>query len=240
MNDSHRAVVRVGFQPAEVRLPLRTRGLGCWLDVQCDVASNPLAPIKVLTVPCKSTSLSTARLERAQDRQHEKAWRNEKIRNGKGVGGRRAYSSSSVELSPDPPDPSPSFESIGFLMTLFWTTGGGPVEEPSGGGGPRAEVLRAGAPATTAPPLVGRHLELAGRELDAALGTLLHVDGDPGLAVRALRHVFLEFDAALRARRGVLRDEGAAFAALDHLAESEDFPVEGDANPGCHRRCQDD
>src|SRR3989442_6548166 len=41
-------------------------------------------------------------------------------------------------------------------MTLFWTTGGGPVEEPSGGGGPRAEVLRAGAPATTAPPLGGR------------------------------------------------------------------------------------
>src|SRR5712691_708173 len=82
--------------------------------------------------------------------------RRETRRNGKGVGGRRAYSSSSVELSPDPPDPSPSFESTGFLMTLFWTTGGGPVELPSGGGGPRALVLRAGAPATTAPPLGGR------------------------------------------------------------------------------------
>src|SRR2546428_5810484 len=88
--------------------------------------------------------------------------------------------------------------------------------------------------------LVIRHLELAGRELDAALGTLLHVDGDPGLAVRALRHVFLELDAALRARRRVLRDEGATLPALDHLAESEDFPVEGDANPGRHGGGKDD
>ena len=79
------AVVRVGFQPAEVGLPLRTRRLGCWLDVQCDVATNPLAPVKVLTVLRESTSLSTARLGRAQNRQHEKAWRNEKIRNGKGL-----------------------------------------------------------------------------------------------------------------------------------------------------------
>jgi len=79
------AVVRVGFQPAEVGLPLGTRRLGCWLDVQCDVATNPLAPVKVLTVLRESTSLSTARLGRAQNRQHEKAWRNEKIRNGKGL-----------------------------------------------------------------------------------------------------------------------------------------------------------
>src|SRR2546427_7512809 len=60
--------------------------------------------------------------------------------------------------------------------------------------------------------LVVRHLELARRELDAALRALFHVDRDPGLAVRALRHVPLELDAALRARRRVLRDEGAALA----------------------------
>src|SRR5438445_1808495 len=87
--------------------------------------------------------------------------------------------------------------------------------------------------------LVIGHFDLARGELDAALGTLLHVDGDPGLAVRALRHVFLEFDAALRARRGVLRDEGAAFAALDHLAESEDFPIYGDADRRGHRGPED-
>src|SRR5207245_10631747 len=63
--------------------------------------------------------------------------------------------------------------------------------------------------------LVVGHLELTGRELDAALRTLLHVDRDPGLAVRALGHVPLELDAALRAGRRVLRDEGAALAALD-------------------------
>src|SRR5712691_3673208 len=74
--------------------------------------------------------------------------------------------------------------------------------------------------------LVVGHLELTGCELDAALRTLLHVDRDPGLAVRALRHVPLELDAALRARRRVLRDEGAALAALDHLAEAVDFPVQ--------------
>src|SRR5437867_3321081 len=68
--------------------------------------------------------------------------------------------------------------------------------------------------------LVIRHFDLAGRELDAALRALLHVDRDPGLAVRALRHVPFELDAALRARRRVLRDEGAALAALDHLAEA--------------------
>src|SRR5256886_7409534 len=73
------------------------------------------------------------------------------------------------------------------------------------------------------------HLELTGRELDAALRALLHVDRDPSLAVRALRHVPLELDAALRARRRVLRDEGAALAALDHLAEAVDFPVHRDA-----------
>src|SRR6266849_412991 len=74
--------------------------------------------------------------------------------------------------------------------------------------------------------LVVRHLQLTGRELDAALRALLHVDGDPRLAVRALRHVPLELDAALRAGRRVLRDEGAAFAALDHLAEAVDLPVQ--------------
>src|SRR5207245_7248529 len=111
-----------------------------------------LAPVKVLRVLCESTSLSTARLRGGSRSTARKAWRNEKTRNGKGVGGRRAYSSSSVELSPDPPDPSPSFESIGFLMTRFWTTGGGPVEVPSWGGAPRVEVLGAVAPATP-PPL---------------------------------------------------------------------------------------
>src|SRR3989442_12625942 len=87
--------------------------------------------------------------------------------------------------------------------------------------------------------LVVRHLELAGRELDAALGTLFHVDGDPGLAVRALRHVPLELNAALRARRRVLRDEGAALPAFDHLAESEDFPIYGDADHYGHRGTED-
>src|SRR5207249_5063899 len=71
--------------------------------------------------------------------------------------------------------------------------------------------------------LVVGHLDFAGRELDAALGALFHVDRDPGLAVRALRHVLLELDATLRARRRVLGDEGAAFAALDHLAEAVDL-----------------
>src|SRR5437667_463900 len=122
----------------------------------CEQRYTVAPAVNDLRVLCESTSLSTARLGGAQDRQHEK--RGEMRRQGmeKGVGGRRAYSSSSVELSPDPPDPSPSFESIGFLMTRFWTTGGGPVEVPSWGGAPRAEVLRAGAPATTAPPLGGR------------------------------------------------------------------------------------
>src|SRR3989442_1048175 len=81
--------------------------------------------------------------------------------------------------------------------------------------------------------LVVRHLQLTGRELDAALRALLHVDPDPSLAVRALRHVPFELDAALRARRRVLRDEGTALAALDHLAEAVDFPVHRDA--GHHR-----
>src|SRR5437879_3526664 len=78
--------------------------------------------------------------------------------------------------------------------------------------------------------LVVGHGDLAGRELDPALRTLLHVDGDPGLAVRALRHVLLELDAALRTAGGILRDEGAALAALDHLAEAVDLPVERDAD----------
>src|SRR2546423_6818913 len=88
--------------------------------------------------------------------------------------------------------------------------------------------------------LVVGHLDLARRELDAALGALFHVDRDPGLAVRALRHVLLELDAALRARRRVLGDEGAAFAALDHLAEAVDLPVQGDADHGGGRRGQAD
>src|SRR5437016_4690259 len=78
--------------------------------------------------------------------------------------------------------------------------------------------------------LVVGHLDLARRELDAALGALFHVDRDPGLAVRALRHVLHELDAALRARRRVLGDEGAALAALDHLAQAVDLPVERDAD----------
>src|SRR2546422_1880243 len=70
--------------------------------------------------------------------------------------------------------------------------------------------------------LVIGHFDLARGELDTALGTLFHVDGDPGLAVRALGHVFLELNATLRARRRVLRDECATLTALDHLAETED------------------
>src|SRR2546428_355998 len=97
-----------------------------------------------------------------------------------------------------------------------------------------APAARCGAGAAGAPPP-----PLARRELDAALGTLFHVDGDPSLAVRALRHVFLELDAALRARRRVLRDEGAALPALDHLAESEDFPIYGDADHHGHRGPED-
>src|SRR5437016_7469355 len=87
--------------------------------------------------------------------------------------------------------------------------------------------------------LVVGHLDLARRELDAALGALFHVDRDPGLAARALRHVLLELDAALRARRRVLGDEGAALAALDHLAQAVDLPVQRDAD---HRRggCRED
>src|SRR5437660_923592 len=87
--------------------------------------------------------------------------------------------------------------------------------------------------------LVVGHLDLARRELDAALGALFHVDRDPGLAVRALRHVLLELDAALRARRRVLGDEGAALAALDHLARAVDLPAQRDAD---HRRggCRED
>src|SRR5205809_8130370 len=88
--------------------------------------------------------------------------------------------------------------------------------------------------------LVVHHLDFAGRELDAALRALLHVDRDPSLAVRALRHVPLELDAALRARRRVLRDEGTALAALDHLAEAVDFPVHRHADRDGRRGRQDD
>src|SRR5919201_3086595 len=79
--------------------------------------------------------------------------------------------------------------------------------------------------------LVVGHLDLAGRELDAALGALLHVDRDPGLAVRALRHVLLELHAALGTGGRILGDEGSALAALDHLAEAEDLDVQGHADP---------
>src|SRR5207247_2345566 len=88
--------------------------------------------------------------------------------------------------------------------------------------------------------LVIGHLQLTRRELDAALRALLHVDRDPGLAVRALRHVPFELDAALRARRRVLRDEGAALAALDHLAEAVDLPVQRHADRDGRRGRQDD
>src|SRR5438445_347019 len=88
--------------------------------------------------------------------------------------------------------------------------------------------------------LVVRHLQLTGRELDAALRALLHVDRDPGLAVRALRHVPLELDAALRARRRVLRDEGAALAAFDHLAEAGDLPVQQLATRAARAHRRDD
>src|SRR5437870_12104629 len=88
--------------------------------------------------------------------------------------------------------------------------------------------------------LVIGHLQLTRRELDAALRALLHLHRDPGLAVRALRHVPFELDAALRARRRVLRDEGAALAALDHLAEAVDLPVDRDAGRDGDRRAEDD
>src|SRR5437879_13229952 len=60
-----------------------------------------------------------------------------------------------------------------------------------------------------------------------------------GQALPSLLHVFLKFYSSLRARPGVLRDEGAAFAALDHLAESEDFPIYGDADRRGHRGPED-
>src|SRR5207245_2974785 len=88
--------------------------------------------------------------------------------------------------------------------------------------------------------LIVGHLGLARRELDAALRALFHVDRDPGLAVRALRHVPLELDAALRAGRRVLWDEGAALAALDHLAEAVDLPIDRDAGRDGDRRAEDD
>src|SRR2546425_2141099 len=55
-----------------------------------------------------------------------------------------------------PSELSPSLPSIGFLITRFWTIGAGALVGPGGDIGPRAWILRAGAPATTAPPLGGR------------------------------------------------------------------------------------
>src|SRR5216683_3401347 len=77
----------------------------------------------------------------------------------KGVGGRPAQRSSDSDEFPLPFWPSelsPSLPSIGFLMTRFWTIGAGALVGPGGDIGPRAWTLRAGAPATTAPPLGGR------------------------------------------------------------------------------------
>src|SRR2546422_2117764 len=85
---------------------------------------------------------------------------------------------------------SPPFLELGFAQAAAQLSGGFLLEASDDLVVLEAHLL-----------LVVGHLELTGRELDAALRTLLHVDRDPGLAVRALRHVPLELDAALRARR---------------------------------------
>src|SRR3989449_218730 len=80
--------------------------------------------------------------------------RGEKVKRG---WGRLAQRSSDDEFSSLwPSELSPSLPSIGFLMTRFWTIGAGALVGPGGDIGPRAWILRAGAPATTAPPLGGR------------------------------------------------------------------------------------
>src|SRR5947208_9598160 len=70
--------------------------------------------------------------------------------------GRPAQRSSDDEFSsPWPSELSPSLPSIGFLMTRFCTIGADALVGPGGDIGPRAWTLRAGAPATTAPPVGG-------------------------------------------------------------------------------------
>src|SRR2546427_4829018 len=79
------------------------------------------------------------------------------IRKRKGGWGRPTQRSSDDAFSSFwPSELSPSLPSIGFLITRFWTIGAGALVGPGGDIGPRAWILRAGAPATTAPPLGGR------------------------------------------------------------------------------------
>src|SRR5437899_2811656 len=102
---------------------------------------------------------SRHRVVRHQPERSPRGWRkvrpeSEKTKRG---GGRPAQRSSDEFPSPFwPSELSPSLPSIGFLMTRFWTIGAGALVGPGGDIGPRAWTLRAGAPATTAPPLGGR------------------------------------------------------------------------------------